>query len=316
MAANLHLNQIKELNNMDMTQNALVILSNTCLKVSISPHGAELRSLQSVFSGREYLWQRDSALWGKSSPVLFPLIGRVHDGKVTHHGRTYEITTPHGFAAHETFMVSDVTSTHVRFTLKASEQTRAQYPFLFSLYLDYTLEDDTLNVQYTVVNEDTDILPFSLGGHPGFHVPWLAGESFSDYYLEFSSPEEPQRLLLEGVFISDRRINFPLQERRKIPLSYPLFKDEAIILGAIHDRHVTLASKKNAVKLLFSFPDFPYLGIWTPQDKYAELLCLEPWHGLPSPCSWTEDVLEEKPDSILLASGKTFTARWSVKVME
>lgn len=51
------------------------ILSNSCLTIRISPHGAELCSI--VSGGKEYLWQADPAFWKRHSPVLFPIVGSV-----------------------------------------------------------------------------------------------------------------------------------------------------------------------------------------------------------------------------------------------
>ena len=50
-------------------------LSNTVLTVQIAVHGAELQSIKK--DGKEYLWQGDAKFWGRRSPVLFPIVGRV-----------------------------------------------------------------------------------------------------------------------------------------------------------------------------------------------------------------------------------------------
>ena len=50
-------------------------LSNSILTVQIAEHGAELQSIKK--DGKEYLWQGDAKFWGRRSPVLFPIVGRV-----------------------------------------------------------------------------------------------------------------------------------------------------------------------------------------------------------------------------------------------
>ena len=50
-------------------------LSNSVLTVQIAEHGAELQSIKK--DGKEYLWQGDAKFWGRRSPVLFPIVGRV-----------------------------------------------------------------------------------------------------------------------------------------------------------------------------------------------------------------------------------------------
>lgn len=54
-------------------------ISNSVLTVGVSEHGAELQSIQK--NGKEYLWQGDTRFWGRRSPVLFPIVGRVRGEK-------------------------------------------------------------------------------------------------------------------------------------------------------------------------------------------------------------------------------------------
>ena len=69
-------------------------LSNSILTVQIAEHGAELQSIKK--DGKEYLWQGDAKFWGRRSPVLFPIVGRVWNNKYRHAGNTYEINQPTG----------------------------------------------------------------------------------------------------------------------------------------------------------------------------------------------------------------------------
>ena len=42
---------------------------------------------------------------------------------------------------------------------------------------------------YAVTNTGYDELLFSVGGHPAFAVPMLAGTNYTDYYLQFNKTE-------------------------------------------------------------------------------------------------------------------------------
>ena len=55
-------------------------IKNSQLTVEIADHGAELVSVKDA-QGKEYLWQADPAFWKRHSPVLFPIVGSVWDGK-------------------------------------------------------------------------------------------------------------------------------------------------------------------------------------------------------------------------------------------
>ena len=62
-------------------------LSNGILAVRVEDHGAELSSI--IMNGTEYLWQADPAFWGRHSPVLFPIVGRVWDNVYRVDGKEY-----------------------------------------------------------------------------------------------------------------------------------------------------------------------------------------------------------------------------------
>ena len=51
-------------------------LSNSVLTVQIAEHGAELQSNQKGWQ-RNIFGQGDAKFWGRRSPVLFPIVGRV-----------------------------------------------------------------------------------------------------------------------------------------------------------------------------------------------------------------------------------------------
>ena len=57
------------------------VLKNGTLTATVESYGAELRSV--VKDGAEYLWQGDPAYWAGRAPVLFPICGRLVEGKYT-----------------------------------------------------------------------------------------------------------------------------------------------------------------------------------------------------------------------------------------
>ena len=67
------------------------ILENQQIKAVIREKSAELISLQKKDTGEEYLWNADPAYWGWTSPVLFPVVGSLRDGKYRYHEKTYEM---------------------------------------------------------------------------------------------------------------------------------------------------------------------------------------------------------------------------------
>ena len=51
-----------------------IIIRSDRLTVHVNPLGAELKGVE--MDGLEYLWQGDSAYYLRTSPTLFPIIGR------------------------------------------------------------------------------------------------------------------------------------------------------------------------------------------------------------------------------------------------
>ena len=56
-------------------------LQNDVLKITVAECGAELKSIIALADGTEYLFDGDPTWWKYSSPVLFPIVGKVNGGK-------------------------------------------------------------------------------------------------------------------------------------------------------------------------------------------------------------------------------------------
>jgi galactose mutarotase-like enzyme len=66
-------------------------IENEKLICKIESVGAEIRSLKSKATGEEYIWQIDTAIWGSSSPVLFPAIGKIKEDNIVYDGQAYDM---------------------------------------------------------------------------------------------------------------------------------------------------------------------------------------------------------------------------------
>ena len=64
------------------------MLKNDLLTVEIDSFGAELQSITSNTTHYSYLWHGDKTYWGRRSPVLFPLVGSVWNGKYHMDGKS------------------------------------------------------------------------------------------------------------------------------------------------------------------------------------------------------------------------------------
>lgn len=283
----------------------MITLQNNFLKVSITPHGAELRSLLTS-DGKEILWQADALHWAKTSPVLFPVVGALKDGFYTYNNENYKMPR-HGFARDMLFEHEFLSDTSMRFTLKSNEETRKIYPFDFILRIEYLLKDNNLTCCYTVENPGAAPLYFSVGAHPAFLLG-TTKEDFEGYELGFPDDDELSCSVLHNGLTANGTKTLKLQNR-VLPLRYDLFYEDALVMKSMKSNEIHLRNRKDGFVMKFRFEGFPYFGIWSAPD--ANFICLEPWCGIADSVDHTNNI-EEKEGIILLNTKETFTRNWSV----
>ncbi|TYW03978.1 aldose 1-epimerase family protein [Listeria monocytogenes] len=256
----------------------MIKLENEVLLVEMKTAGAELTRIFHKDTGLEYLWNADSKFWGRHSPVLFPTVGRLVDDTYLVDGKQYHLGQ-HGFARDRDFQVIEQTENMVRFELDADEDSLAIYPYKFKLSIIYTIEKNTVAVSYEVENTDNKRIYFSIGAHPAFHLPLTDGTTFEDYYLDFGTEENLETLCLEGPYRSGEIKKIIDEPARYLPLSYDLFKNDALIFEALKQKEMTIKSDKTPHFVKVSFPEFPFVGVWTAKLG-TPFLCIEPWYGI------------------------------------
>lgn len=283
-------------------------LQNNQISVLISSVGAELQSMKK--DNTEYLWNGDSKYWKDRSPVLFPFVGRLTDGKYRLNGTEYPMGI-HGFARFADYDVVEQSDARIVFETKNTEESYASYPYHFVLRISYELDGNRVNIGYSVKNESDREMYFGIGGHPGFQVPLEEGLVFGDYYLEFSEKSSPDRVgFTQACYLNGINAVFPLKSEKILPMSHDMFDNDAIVLQHAC-REVTLKSDKGQRAVTVSYPDCPYIGFWHAPKTEAPYICIEPWASLPS----RQDIIEEfghKSDMIHLLSGKEYRNQWSI----
>jgi galactose mutarotase-like enzyme len=286
-----------------------VTLHCGALRCTIARRGAELRSLKDVHAQDEYIWQRDAAIWSDSSPVLFPVVGRLKDGGFVHAGRRYALPI-HGFARHAEFALVDQHQHGATFHLKETPDTLACYPFRFGLRITFTLAAHCLHVAMEVDNPNDQVLPFSLGAHPGFRLPPTA-RGVRDWALSFSDREQGECYRLDGPLLSASAVAAPFQDDHRIALSPELFAQDALIFKHIRSRHIRLVHRSGRVRLSVAIGDAPHLGLWAKPG--APYVCIEPWHGHDDDAS-ASGALLGKQGIVLLPAGATFRTAYTISV--
>ena len=280
------------------------------IEISAKTLGAELTSIKTK-DGTEYLWQGDPKFWASRSPVLFPIVGALPGGSLAHGGKTYALGN-HGFARKTEFTLVSEGSDELRYDLRASEQTLAQYPFRFVLSVAYRASGRTVTVEWRVRNEDREKMVFSIGAHPGFRAPLAAGEKREDYDLIFQKKETVRRHLLNADNVRTGESEPFLRGEDRVAVTPALFERGAIVLTDHVSRELTLRSRKSGRFVTVRFPGFPYLGIWSPKGD-TPFVCLEPWYGV-MPLADSSPELARKQGCLSLDPGRDFVTSYEIEV--
>jgi len=275
------------------------VLSNGALYATVKADGAELCSLRNA-AGEEMLWQA-GPVWPRHAPVLFPIVGRLKNDTLHHAGRSHRLTQ-HGFARDRRFAWLNRSATACRLVLHEDAETRAMYPFAFRLEIAFALDDDALDTNYTIANPGREVLPASVGAHPGFVWPLADGVAKTAHVLEFARTESAPVGRLEGGLLR-RDLEATPVTGRSLSLDPALFAADALILTDLASDSVRYAAP-GAPAIEMSWKGFSELGIWSREG--GDFLCIEPWFGTASPVDFDGEFLD-KPGVMVIPPGERRT---------
>lgn len=278
-------------------------LFNSNLTAKINLIGAELFSLES--NNKEYIWEGNPDFWGKHSPVLFPIVGTLKNNTYSYKTISYQLSR-HGFARDNEFKLIDQKENSATFSIQSNEETLKIYPFDFELQLIYTLEENSLNIQYKVINKGKVQMPFSIGAHPALALPGV----FENYSIEFEIEEPLVYNLLENDLISNNTKTLATVEN-KVILNYNLFENDALIFKNLKSNSLTIFEQQKPL-IRMHYKDFPHLGIWT--KKNAPFLCIEPWFGYSDSTESIGNIMEKEGIQILEPQA-TFNSQFSIEIL-
>lgn len=286
-------------------------LRNGELEVSMKSCGAELVGIHDVKNGNNYLWEANPEFWARTSPVLFPLVGSLRNKEYSYHGKVYPMNQ-HGFARDLKFDCTKKTESEIWFSLKATEETKKVYPFLFHLELGYSLIGRTVKVMWRVTNEGEDEMYFSIGAHPAFVCPVIPGTNRDEYFIEFEEQKPlTYRRLNENGLMEDKEYLLET-DQGIIPFDAELFGKDALIFENNQVKKISILEPNKTPYVTVSF-DAPLFGLWTPAHKKAPFLCIEPWYGR---CDRAEfdGTLESREWGNHIAPGDVFEASYTIEI--
>ncbi|APG61858.1 aldose epimerase [Sphingorhabdus lutea] len=284
----------------------MLSISSGELTAQINPMGAELSSIQTR-NGAELMTNADPKFWAGRAPLLFPIVGRLHDDVARIYGGQYHMPQ-HGLARHQQFDVVHHGEDEITLQLRENDKSLAQYPFAFALDAYFKVAGATLYQKITVKNMGDGDMPFSFGFHPAFAWPLPFGAAKDVHEIIFEHDEPAQLCVISSeATIAHEMKDGPVKKDRFTPHD-DMFANDALVWRELNSRSLIYGDAGGA-HLAIDFPDTPWLGIWTKPG--AAYLCIEPWAGMADPQGFTGD-FTEKPGIMMLAKGEERSFRMDV----
>ncbi|MBR4640244.1 MAG: aldose 1-epimerase family protein [Butyrivibrio sp.] len=288
------------------------ILKNSFIAIKVSDHGAELKSLIGAKSGKEFMWQADAKYWGRTAPVLFPIVGSVWNGEYKVNGVSYKLSQ-HGFARDMEFSLIKEAEDELVFELKDNEESLKKFPFKFSLKIGYKLVGSKVVVSYKVSNPDDKEMYFSIGAHPAFNCDLNKDELlFEKDGAAVSGSLKSNVIDMSCGCLSDKQIDVETAEGI-VKLTPGLFDGDALIFEDRQADAVTLVSEADGDKLRVTC-DVPLFGVWSPVKKNAPFVCIEPWNGRCDRAGF-DGSLENREYGNKLAAGESFDTSFEIEIL-
>lgn len=285
-------------------ENILNTLKTGDVEIVVAKRGAELKNYK--VKGEEFIWNSNPDFWSGSSPVLFPFVGSLKNGKYTYKDNEYELTTRHGFVRTEDFELVEKTEKSMKFKFSSTEETLKKYPFEFDFFITYNILGNKLEMEYTVVNKTNQEMYFSLGTHPAFALDVNENIKLNDYYLEFEKNETSQKYVLtNNGLVFDKKIN-SLNNENKIQITENVFDNDALVYDDLKSEKVKIKNIKNSKEVMIEYKGFPYIAFWS--KPKAPFVCVEPWYGI-TDFENCNGKLEEKKGILKLEKNNEFSAK-------
>ncbi len=283
----------------------MIELKNEQLTVLIATLGAELQSVKDD-EGREYLWQAGPE-WPRRSPILFPIVCSVNDNTYVVDGKEYHLPR-HGFARDMEFTLISKTDEKVTLALHESEETLKVYPYRFNLAVTYRLEGKKVHVIWHVENTDCQEIHFQIGAHPAFNVP--GGKLEGIIKLDNDEPMDTLKSYADG---SHDMVEVPLEaDEGVMEISNNFFRNDSVKIHKCQTHRAMLMDTYGEPAVTVDYKT-PVCAFWSPYDKHAPFVCIEPWYGVGDPRGWKGE-FRNKPLMNHLLPGASFMSKYTITI--
>ncbi len=278
------------------------------------------KTIELLYRARDY--GSESGFSGKA-PLLWPGVGpqfaldnipkaACGDGVFVVAGKSYPMPC-HGFAKSlpwkEISRSADDRGAQVTVELADSESTRKFYPFSFKVDATYLLSNAQLTITYSVTSGQSNKqdMPFSIGNHIGFKIPFVEGTDPADMTLE--TPNTTQLLHNPtGAGLSGEQVLRSFETPQKLG---NFDARVAIALAGYRSQPYAVLSDPQRVSVRITqsassgLPD-PLVRFNIYGGPHEGYLCPEPWFGI-------QNSLNQHKGMISLSPGESW--KWQLQIV-
>lgn len=282
---------ILEIENLDKTVYAKIHLDQgaSLQELTINGHGI-IQDLSPIAYSDSY-----------ASSILFPFANRIKDGVYSFEGKRFQLVANqeqennalHGLVYDKTFKIIDQKATAKEASVKLEyieTQESVGFPFTYSIQLEYVLTLDSLSLNVSVTNTDTNPFPFTLGWHPYF-----ISESLKNSSLIFKSNKKliiGERNITMGVEDIDPIVKFDIKDKQ-LDDCWILNGNKIEFLTPNYNLTIEASGKNN------------FLQVYTPPKENA--IAIEPTTGV-------SDSFNNGIGLETLKTNETYNISWDLKI--
>ena len=298
-----------------------ITIENEILKAELESFGAELKSLVSKKDSQEYMWEADPAFWGKTSPILFPFIGKLEGAAYNYNDKKY-VADKHGFARDMDYTLVSKEEDRVVFSIESNATTLDKFPFPFVLEVEYRLEGASLMEQWRVHNKGNETMYFSMGGHPAFACPLKVNGvregRRTDCFVKLYGVNEGQNVLstemnVEKGLLTGEAFPVELDKTGSFAVAEHIFDKDALIFERQGVTKVALVDKEGAEYVRVEAESCPVWGVWSMPTSDASYVCIEPWWGICDSEGYDGN-LQDRPYTNSVEPGKIWQEGYKISV--
>ncbi len=283
----------------------MFVIENDKVKVTLEELGAVVLSIVNKEDGSEHFWQWDPEIWPRRTAVCFPICGTLLDSEYVYEGNRYSLPM-HGFLRETLGKLTVAAADHAYLSFSDTADTRANYPFAFSVVVDYRLEGCSLIITYKVKNTGSVVMPYSMGAHYTYALP----AELKDCGYLFSAPQNAKSYTQNGCITGVEDVS--LFEGNELPMDH-LFEVSAKIykVSDLETDYIAIGSS-GKVFTKVEFSGFRNVVLWG-KGNNSPFACIEPWDGIGDCFDHSKNILEKRDISLLEPScEKTYTQKVTV----